>query len=339
MSPVSLSSPPGMQKLDSRPPNRRQVLHVGVAGVVGALCPTGSLFGAKDEFVQAIDAHTHFYDPTRPQGVPWPNDKDKVLYRPVLPAEFLKIASPHQVSATIVVEASPWVEDNQWLLDLAARERSIMGVVGRLDPALAEFPELLGRFAKDPLFRGLRIGHRQLKAGLDEPTFIKNLGLLVDADRELDVNGGPEMLVDIARLSRALPKLRIVINHAANVRIDGGPPPANWRDTLRDASAGAHVYCKVSALVEGTGRRNRDAPTDVDFYRPVLDILWNTFGEDRLIYGSNWPVSDRAAAYATVYGIVQSYFAAKGRGPLRKFLRENAIAAYKPPGRDKPPVE
>ena len=58
-------------------------------------------------------------------------------------------------------------------------------------------------------------------------------------------------------------------------------------------AAGEHVFCKVSALVEGTRKTERDAPNDLDFYRPVLDALWEIFGEDRLICGSNWPVSER----------------------------------------------
>src|SRR5438552_2260068 len=84
--------------------------------------------------VRAIDAHTHFYDPHRPQGVPWPGKGDKLLYRTVLPPEFKQLTKKHHVQGTIVVEASPWLEDNQWLLDLAAKEPFIVGVVGRLDP-------------------------------------------------------------------------------------------------------------------------------------------------------------------------------------------------------------
>ncbi|MDQ1316881.1 MAG: L-fuconolactonase, partial [Candidatus Poribacteria bacterium] len=67
-----------------------------------------------------IDTHTHFYDPTRTQGAPWPDPNDKVLYRRVLPADYKDLAVPQGVSGTIVVEASEWIEDNQWILDLAA---------------------------------------------------------------------------------------------------------------------------------------------------------------------------------------------------------------------------
>ena len=67
----------------------------------------------------------------------------------------------------------------------------------------------------------------------------------------------------------------------------------------------------------------------MDFYRPVLDAVWQAFGEDRVIYGSNWPVSNRFASLATVQGIVTDYFTAKGPGALAKFFSGNAAAAYK----------
>src|SRR5262245_50765938 len=98
--------------------------------------PVGSLLADDGETAPApiIDCHTHFYDPTRPEGVPWPSKDDKLLYRPVLPADFIAIARPLSVTGTVVVEASPRVEDNQWVLDRAAEEPFIVGLVGNLAP-------------------------------------------------------------------------------------------------------------------------------------------------------------------------------------------------------------
>jgi predicted TIM-barrel fold metal-dependent hydrolase len=90
------------------------------------------------------------------------------------------------------------------------------------------------------------------------------------------------------------------------------------------------VFCKVSALVEGTRKRNGDAPAAIEFYRPTLDALWQTFGEDRLIYGSNWPVSNHAAPYATLYEIPRRYLEQRSVGVAEKFFLRNALAAYKP---------
>src|SRR2546421_730543 len=89
--------------------------------VVGSLLATSISAQDKAKF-EIIDTHTHFYDPSRPQGAPWPGKSDKLLYRPVLPGEYKKLARPFGVVGAIVVEASPWLEDNQWLLDLAAKD-------------------------------------------------------------------------------------------------------------------------------------------------------------------------------------------------------------------------
>jgi predicted TIM-barrel fold metal-dependent hydrolase len=321
--------PHSLRRADSAA-TRRAFLQASATGLLGAMTPSFTASADESGPIAAIDAHTHFYDPTRPQGVPWPGKEDKVLYRPVLPEEFKQLTRPQHIGGTIVIEASPWIEDNQWLSDLAAREPFLVGVVGRLDPASEEFAKLLDRFAKHRRFRGIRISHDDAKKCLDEPARLKRLGLLAEHDLELDVNGGPDMPVDVAQLAKALPQLRIVINHCGNLPIDGRAVPDAWRSGMQAAAENERVYCKVSALVEATRKTNRDAPTDPAFYAPVLDALWEAFGPDRLIYGSNWPVSERAASYADLFGIVHAYFAGKGQPVLKKFLRDNAIAAYKP---------
>jgi len=310
---------------------RRTFLAGAAAATLAPLAFAEDMRSAEVDLPPAIDAHTHFYDPTRPEGVPWPAKNDAVLYRPVLPAEFKKLTAPLGVVGTIVIEASPWLEDNQWLLDLAEREPVILGVVGHLDPANAMFGEWHSRFAENPRFRGIRIGHEDAKKALKDRAMLERLALLAERDLELDVNGGPEMPADVGRLAAALPKLRIVVNHAANLKIDGQAPPQAWLDGMRQAATRPNVFCKVSALVEATRRTNRDAPTNTAFYRPVLDALWNIFGEERLIYGSNWPVSERAASFQALHKIAVDYFRTKGDRALDKFLQLNALAAYKPP--------
>lgn len=280
---------------------------------------------AKKPTIEIIDTHTHFYDPTRKEGVPWPGKDDKLLYRRVLPDEFEKLSKPHGVVGTVVVEASPRVEDNQWLLDLAAKQKVIVGVVGRLDPVSDDFEKNLRRFAANPLYRGIRINHNELKAGL-KGNLVERCKLLADLGLVLDVNGGPDMPADVALLAAKLPKLRIVINHAANLRIDGKEPPKAWRDGMAAAAKHPNVYCKVSALVEQAG--SRPAPRDPKHYRPVLDALWNIFGEDRLVFASNWPVSVGGAPYEHLLGIVQEYLAAKGEKASAKFFHGNSRAVY-----------
>jgi predicted TIM-barrel fold metal-dependent hydrolase len=89
------------------------------------------------------------------------------------------------------------------------------------------------------------------------------------------------------------------------------------------------VFCKISALVEGAARDGQEAPDDLSFYKPTIDVVWNAFGDDRVIYGSNWPVSDRAAEYQTLQRIVMEYALEKGADATRKFCSLNAKRAYK----------
>lgn len=286
----------------------------------------GAVLARAAEPLRIIDTHTHFYDPTRPEGVPWPT-KGTPLYRTVLPADFIALAQPHGVAGTVIVEASAWVEDNQWLLDLAAREPFIKGIVGNLDPLDAQFAANLARFARNPIFRGIRVSGRKLIEHGTTPAFLAAMKQLADANLSLDLNGGAYLPL-VPALTKAAPSLRIVIDHVGNAG-DPAALTAAWRDGIRAAAEGANVFCKVSGLPEQTRTEPGQAPTDPAYYRPVLDAVWEAFGADRVIFGSNWPVSDRGTSFANVMKIVREYFAAKGADAEAKYFRENSRAAYR----------
>jgi predicted TIM-barrel fold metal-dependent hydrolase len=317
--------------------SRRQFLEKSTIGAVAAAgqarlaaaVPERAPAPAKLPAGTIIDTHTHFYDPARPQGVPWPPKEDKLLYRTVLPEHYRALPKPQPVCGTVVVEASAWVEDNQWVLDLAAREPFIVGLVGNLPVGQEGFAGLLEGFAVNVLFRGLRVNAARLKEGLGQAQFLGDLERLAAKDLSLDVVGWPELLPDTARLARAIPGLRIVIDHLAGASIDGHAPDARWRAGMRAAAQHQNVHCKVSGLVEGSGRADGAAPRAVEFYRPVLEAIWECFGPERLIYGSNWPVSERFAPLAAVQQLVADYFGAKGQAALERVFWKNALAVYK----------
>jgi L-fuconolactonase len=275
-----------------------------------------------------IDTHTHFYDPTRPGGVPWPPPTDQLLSRPTYPARYREQAVRRPVTGTVVVEASDVVEDNQWILDLAKDDPFIVGLSGNLPLGTPEFARHLKRFTRNPLWCGMRHRGRDLAKDLESADFLRDVRLLADADKQLDVLGTTPILLLSDRLAKAVPSLRIIVDHLANTKIDGQKVDPIWERDIRAVARRPNVYMKVSGLVEGTGRRAGDAPADVEFYRPWLDIVWDAFGEDRLIYGSNWPVSARFAPLTTVQALVHDYFSAKGERPLRKVFSENARRFY-----------
>ena len=157
-----------------------------------------------------------------------------------------------------MVEASGWVEDNQWILNLAEREKTIVGFVGNLGLKSDRFEADLKRFAQNRLFRGVR-SHA---ASLDGTG--RALGLLADHDLSLDLHVSAESLPNAVRAADRLPNLRIVLNHIAQTPIDGGPPDLVWLERIQQAAERENIYCKVSALVEMTGQT--PAPDDP---RPV----------------------------------------------------------------------
>ena len=274
-----------------------------------------------------IDTHVHFYDPTRPQGVPWPRSDNALLYRTVLPEHCKALAVPEGVSGVVIVEASPWVEDNQWILDLAENDPFIVGFVGNLNPESDAFEANLDRFSANPLFRGIRIGGGRNVRKIESGALIPKLEKLAERDLALDLLARKAELPSVDVLAARIPSLRIVLDHVAHVPIDGKVPDAEWMQGMRTAAVHPNVYCKVSALPEMA--QDQPAPGDLAYYVPTLDALWEAFGEDRLFYGSNWPVCERAADYASVIRIVTEYFKGKGETAYEKYFWKNSKAGYK----------
>lgn len=318
-------------------PSRRDFLKLGTGTWAGwllgsttlasaAVPPTGP---ARIKPPIVVDTHTHFYDTNRPEGVPWPPREEKRLYRTVLPPDYRTLPVPSPVQATIVVEASPWVRDNDWVLQLAAREPFMVGLVGSLPMGHPEFGHELRRLARNPLFRGLRLRDRKLDGTLEDPAFRSDVRMLADHDLSLDLVGGLEILPYAARLAREFPSLRVIIDHLAGLRIDGQAPPADWAKAMSTLRPCRRVFFKLSGLVEGTGRNDGTAPSHVEFYRPVLDFMRNGIGPERLLYASNWPVSELYAPLATVQGIVADYFQSHHRSECEHVFWRNSQAAYR----------
>jgi predicted TIM-barrel fold metal-dependent hydrolase len=301
--------------------NRRAFLGTATAGLGTAAA--GVLSAAQASPFPIIDTHIHLFDPTRPQGVPWPSKDDKVLYQPALPDRYRKIAEPLGIAGAIAVECSPLFEDNQWVLDVAARNSIMVGMVGNLEPGKPEFGVQLAKLHRNPLFLGIRYGNlwgRDLSVEIRKPVFVAGLKVLADTGLVLDTaNQTPELLAAALRVTDLVPNLRIVIDHLPQFA-----PAADA--SVRELGKRPQVYVKISEVLR---RVNGRVPTDLTFYRPKLDELFGIFGEDRLLFGSDWPNSDNWAPYPQVFSIVHEYFTAKGPTIAEKYFRTNSVAAYR----------
>jgi len=272
--------------------------------------------------IPIIDTHIHLFDTARPQGVPWPDKKDAVLYKPALPGRYRKVTQGLGIAGAIEIECSPWLEDNQWVLDMAAKDPIIVGTIGDLEPGHPQFRAQLERFARNPLFRGIRYGNlwgRNLGAEMKKPEFIRGLQELANAGLALDTaNPTPALMADVARLTDRVPKLRIILDHLPEL------DPATFN--LREFAGRPQIYAKVSGVLRRVAGR---VPLDVGFYRDRLDEIWDVFGADRLIYGSDWPNSDSVGTYPQVLKIAEDYFHAKGAAAAERYFWRNSIAAYR----------
>lgn len=282
--------------------------------------------------IPIIDTHIHLFDPTRPQGVPWPRKdvpEHKVMYMPSLPSRYKPIAEPLGIVGAIEIECSPWLEDNQWVLDVARDNDIMVGTVGHLTPGTPEFGPSLERFHKNPMFRGIRYGlGRQDGKELDNPEFVAGLKALADADLVMDTaNPSVSLLADVVRVSDRVPNLRIVIDHLPQM----APPTETKARASYDASMKAYrdrpqIYTKVSEVLR---RVDGNIPVDTAFYRPRIDEILDVFGIDRVLYGSDWPNGDQWLPVPVGFKIVHEYFTGKGQEAAEKYFWRNSVKAYK----------
>ncbi|MGH8247824.1 MAG: amidohydrolase family protein [Gammaproteobacteria bacterium] len=286
---------------------------------------------AQSSSIPIIDTHIHFFDTTRPQGVPYPTGNGIPGLPIALPETFRKAVAQLGIVGAIEVEASPWVEDNLWVLEVAGKDPIVVGTVGNLEPDKPEFHEYLGRYQKNRLFRGIRYGNlwnRSLVTAVEKPEFISGIKELAAADLTLDTaNPRMDLLQAVIKLTDKVPELRVVIDHLPGLDAPAEPDARRQFETTLRELAKRNVYAKLSAVAR---RVNGQLQTDPAFYKPRLDLLCDVFGEDRVVYGSDWPNSTgNWVPYATMLALVQNYFSGKGRAAAEKYFWKNSIAAYR----------
>jgi len=309
---------------------RRDFLAGVAATAAAAVAPShGEAQPALDP-IPIIDTHIHLFDPARPQGVPYsgppiPGAAPIAAY----PDRYRKLAMPLGSVGAIKVEASPWVEDNLWVLEVAQRDTIIVGVIGNLEPDKPEFKEYFDRYRKHPLFLGIRYGNiwgRDIAKQADNPAFIDGLKLLAEADLVLDTaNPRMPLLEAMVKISDKVPNLRIVIDHLPGFEPAVAERPA-YEAALKEFAGRPQIYVKLSAIIR---RVDGQVSTDLNRYRTKLDLLVDTFGEDRILFGSDWPNSDGVAPINEVFKIAKAYFATKPRSLAEKYFWRNSVAAYK----------
>lgn len=281
-----------------------------------------------------VDTHIHLYQVTRPGGVPWPEARQKPLYRDVLPAEYKALAKKHGISASGIVEASPLHEDNLRLLELVRGDRFFPFLVAQIQIGAPDFAQKLEALTKDPRVVGVRAFLWAPQMTLDG-TQLAHVRLLAARGLTLDLVSRGELnpKETISALATAVPELRIVIDHLGGAK--GAAPDPAWELAMRRlADRHANVYVKFSSFFDmyqpATGEEVPwKAPVELGAYKAHFDVLMSAFGPDRLIWGSNWPVSELGGDLGTQLRLAEEYLAPFGPVVRDKVMAKNALRVYR----------
>lgn len=280
-----------------------------------------------------IDSHQHVWDPQRAE-YPWLTADLAPINRTVRMDELLPEMRAAGVAHTILVQSADDPEDTGLMRDTAAAHPEVVGIVGFApldDPA--ETARTIAAWAGDSLMVGVRtLIHNQadpdwlLRAEVDE-----SLGLLEEAGLPFDVVAVlPRHLELVPIIAERHPELRMVIDHLAKPPI-GSPSNEPWYQLIARAAAAPMVFGKVSGLYAAGDDADAWTPSTV---QPFVDRAVEQFGPERLMFGSDWPVSVLAGGYTRVWGGLTEVLSGLDTESREQILGRTAAEFYKvDPGR------
>lgn len=270
-----------------------------------------------------LDAHQHFwiYDP---EQYPWIMPHSP-LERDWLPDDWLAAATPSGLTGSIAVQARQTLEESRWLLDLADKYAFIKGVVGWVDLCSLNLPAQLSEFSRQSKFVGVR---HVVQDEMDDQFMLRSyfqrgIEMLKDYDVCYDILIYPRQLSAAIELARKFPEQPFVLDHIAKPGIrDHEISP--WREQMQLLAKSSNVHCKVSGMVTEASLRGWKK----DDFRPYLDVVVEAFGEDRIMFGSDWPVCLLSADYSEVFTIAAEYMKQFPEPVMNKFFGDNAAKFY-----------
>jgi L-fuconolactonase len=240
-----------------------------------------------------IDSHQHFWDPAR-GDYGWLHPGSS-LYRAYQPRDFSPLLEANGVLGSILVQAAPTARETDYLLGLAGQHPWILGVVGWIDLAAKDAPELIRERAANSLFVGIRPMLQDMteREWILRPELRSAMEAAQDAAIVFDALVRADQLPAIVMLADRYTSLSIVLDHAGKPPFGEPSALASWRAQMQSLAKRANVSCKLSGLITELGGVSADDALD-----PCIDTLVDLFGPHRLLWGSDWPVSTTAIEYS-----------------------------------------
>ncbi|AMJ62560.1 amidohydrolase family protein [Bosea sp. PAMC 26642] len=270
-----------------------------------------------------IDAHQHVWTLAR-GDYDWLTPALGVIHRDFGPNDLQSLLATHRIDRTILVQAAPTEAETAFMLEMAARTPFVAGVVGWCDFEAADVTERIARLAGNPLLMGLRPMVHDIPDPdwLARPTLAPAFAAMVAHGLVFDALIKPAHIAATLAMAGRHPDLTIVIDHGAKPALIDCDL-AHWRRGIAALAARPNVVCKLSGLVT-------EAAPDwtVETLRPAVDHLLASFGPERLIWGSDWPVVTLRASYGRWVETVEALLAAVGETERAAIMGENARRVY-----------
>ncbi|TNJ42563.1 amidohydrolase family protein [Tamlana fucoidanivorans] len=271
-----------------------------------------------------IDSHQHFWN-YQPQKHSWIDDDMAVIRRDFLPTDLETVYKENNIQGCVAVQADQTIEENEFLLNLAAKHDFIKGIVGWVDLRSETLDAYLEKYSTESKIKGFRhvIQGEPDHNFILRPDFTKGISKLESLGFTYDILVFPHQLGAVLEFVKQFPNQKFVIDHMAKPYIKDGYFDG-WAVLMKEIAKHENVYCKVSGMI-----------TEADFktwqpeeIHPYMELVFDAFGTQRVMYGSDWPVCLVAGNYRKVKHLVTSFISNLSGNEQKGIMGDNAIKFY-----------
>lgn len=271
-----------------------------------------------------IDSHQHFwkFDPVRDS---WIDDSMQKIQRDFLPKDLFPLLQQNQFSGCVAVQSSQSEEETNFLADLASKNDFIKGVVGWVDLRNQNIEERLNYFSNHQKIKGFRhVVQGEPDDFMLRKDFQNGISALKQFNYTYDILIFHRQLTAAIHLVNQFPDQPFVVDHIAKPDIKSGDI-LSWKKGISAITKAENVMCKISGMVTEANWQSWK-PDDL---KPYLDVIFENFSADNLMFGSDWPVCNVASDYTEVVKTLEDYIAQFSIQDQNKIWYENAQSFYK----------
>jgi len=312
-------------------PTRRDFLRTATAASLAGL--SASATARVDASPPIVDTHQHLWDLAR-LDLPWLKGAPQVINRSFVPADFLEATEGLNVVKTVYMEVDvapeQQVREAEYVIGFCREPGATMaGAVIGGSPQEKPFADYVKRFAAEPAVKGVRtVLHGGKPRGFClEPRFVDAMKLLGDAGLSFDLCLRREEVADGAALAAKCPDTAFILDHCGNIGVERRDSAAwrTWADGIKAASDRPNVVCKISGVIDKAGRPDWTADDLAENVNHCLDA----FGEDRVVFGGDWPVCLLGGSYRRWVEALTTIVADRPEVLRRKLFHDNAVRVYR----------